>query len=496
MFTIICNDKRVPLDLVEKDYIQIGLEEFIELASDGFTVDEGVYFNLDSLVNKDLYDSLMVSFGEAAKNKLVFYKFKDQNIRLEFVIDADIKIYDDSTVKEIDENAELISEPVETDESEEETTEQVKVKTENDTSASEKSIENVDFEEESTIEEEHIIIDETLEESEDESDNSDKEIVEPIDEEVEKEPVETNNENQTMGGLKVLEDVTPAQKGQLNTDTLSRMLRFDDSSEDSIERDGKIVVFGSFKGGSGKTTTSLMSAYVWGKENPTKKVAVVDMDSQITAFVPTPTLLNFYKEYKNGNKDFKSLETSKAKSEHFTHNVDFFMIPSTSIPELVNDEKFWLTLFDLLIKNYDMIVVDTSPGSQFLIHKPTANVYKLADKLIIMVNASWFTVNSVDKQLKDLSGKRVQNTYKSEENMLDKVQVVVTRASSDPVINKFIYDEISRSAEIVAMFGNLDSIIDQMTWYQDWGELDRHKEITATLLKIMDLKGVKDGKTK
>ena len=290
------------------------------------------------------------------------------------------------------------------------------------------------------------------------------------------------------------------QGGALNTQrnldiNLSHMLKYDDydSSKPGENRKAspaKIILFGSSKGGTGKTFTCLASAYWYAKMHPTQRVALADFDIidgqiGITLTKLTPTMLDFYQLYKGGYKDFEHLNNIRVKSDKFSPNIDFYLAPSQDIPEVTNDNEFWFDVFRLLITNYDVVFFDS--GIDYIGKAPISKLYNIADKIIITCNPSINSVKSVIKQFKTLSGQRQNNVFKPADNILEKVNVVLTRVYDDDEINDIVIKTIIPFAPVIIKFGNIDDMISQIQWYQRWYLIDESKDITDALEIITNM---------
>ena len=272
---------------------------------------------------------------------------------------------------------------------------------------------------------------------------------------------------------------------------IGRILLYDDYDSGDPKKKSvpaKVILFGSSKGGSGKTFTCLISAYWYAKSHPTEKVALADFDIidgqiGITINKLTPTMQDYYKLNHNGRKEFTYLENCKVKSDNFSPNIDFYLAPSQDIPQITNDFDFWKELFELLITNYDVVFFDS--GIDYLGKAPISMLYKIADKIVITSNPSINSVKSVIKQFKTLSGQRPNNVFKRGDDILSKVNVVLTRVmESNKEINQIVESNLSKFAPVVAKFGNIDDIISQVQWYQRWYLIDKDPNITKALDKI------------
>lgn len=275
---------------------------------------------------------------------------------------------------------------------------------------------------------------------------------------------------------------------------INNMLQFDDfdigdRSKNRKAAPAKVILFGSSKGGTGKTCTCLFSAYWYAKNHPTEKIALADFDIidgqvGITINKLTPTMQDYYKLYINNRRDFISLENNKVKSDHFSPNIDFYLAPSQDIPTITNNNEFWNDIFDKLIKNYDVVFFDS--GIDYIGKLPISNLYKIADKVIITCNPSINAVKSVIKQFKTLSGQRQNNIFRPGDDILKKTGIVLTRIDkSDDSINRIVEENIKKYVPIIAEFGQIDKDISQIQWYQQWLTIDTNTAITQQLDKII-----------
>jgi cellulose biosynthesis protein BcsQ len=276
---------------------------------------------------------------------------------------------------------------------------------------------------------------------------------------------------------------------------LNNLIQNDEFDADVIKRrkkkaPAKVILFGSSKGGTGKTFTCLISAYWYAKKHPTQKVALADFDIidgqiGITINKLAPTMQDFYKLSKNGYTAFGYLENCKVKTEHFSPNIDFYLAPPQDIPQITNDTPFWNTLFETLISNYDVVFFDS--GIDYLGKAPVSQLYKIADKIIITSNPSINSTKSVLKQFKTLSGRRPNNVFKASDDILSRTNVVLTRMYDEGPINDIVINNIEIFAPVIAKFGNIDSIISEVQWYQHWYLIDQHPEIYNELEKIIEI---------
>ena len=262
------------------------------------------------------------------------------------------------------------------------------------------------------------------------------------------------------------------------------------SSRTKNRKAAKVILFGSSKGGTGKTFTCLATAYWYAKTHPTEDVALADFDIidgqiGITVNKITPTMQNYYNLYMQDQRDIDQLRNCKVKSEYFSPNLDFYLAPSQDIPQITNDTDYWTSVFKLLITNYDVVFFDS--GIDYLGKAPISQLYKIADKIIITCNPSINSVKSVIKQFKTLSGERTNPVFRAADDIMSRVNVVLTRVYENQDINEIVVTNLVRHAPVIAAFGNIDNIISRIQWYQEWTLIDTNPEITESLTEIASL---------
>lgn len=261
-----------------------------------------------------------------------------------------------------------------------------------------------------------------------------------------------------------------------------------------VEGNGaEVIIFGSSKGGTGKTFTACMSAYQFSKEHPNIRVAFADFDIidgqvSITTNQVGPTVQGFYTDYLNGKRTFSDLFKYKANTDQFSRNIDFYLAPAQDIPEITNDDEFWKTIYNLLIQNYDVVFFDT--GIDYMGKTPISDLYKVADKIIITCNTSINSVKSIIKQILTLSGKRPNNVFDASDDIISRINIVLTRVSDEyEDVNELVVNRLSRYAPIIAAFGNIDGLIYKVQWGGTWNLIDEQDDILDNLRRITDLSG-------
>lgn len=446
MYIIVSKDKRIPNDVAMFDYETWTLQEFIEKASsdEGINVDPegGIYYNIDSL-SEDIYTNLKV-YSEEGHINIVYYQFSDQNIALPFKVTEGIIKYETKPKEEVKKDIPReVKKPSVTKKENE-----IPIKKE-----------------------------------------------EPKKQEIKKEEHKKEEKNISTAGFNVINSGDINTSSEMIIPNIDNILNHDDF--DTIHKKSnspaKVILFGSSKGGTGKTFTCLISAYRYAQTHPTEKVALADFDIidgqvGITINKLTPTMYDYYKSYKRGNTSFEYLYNCKVKNDHFSPNIDFYLAPSMDIPQVTNDTDFWVNTFRQLITNYDVVFFDS--GIDYLGKAPISQLYKIADRIIITCNPSINSVKSVIKQFKTVNGTRKNDVFTPELKILDRVRVVLTRVYKNDEINNIVVTNITRFAPVVAVFGNIDDIVSKIQWFQKWDLIDKSPAITKYLDKITDLSNV------
>lgn len=253
---------------------------------------------------------------------------------------------------------------------------------------------------------------------------------------------------------------------------------------------GKIILFGSSKGGTGKTFTSIISAYRYSKQNPNKRIAFADFDIidgqvGITIHQNRFSLYDYYKKYqeKEGNTEFSDIYSIKVNSPKFPNNIDFYLGPKDVI---IKDENFWNDVIAKLIENYDIVFFDS--GIDYLNYKAISTLYKIADKIVLVSSTSIKSVSSVTKQIKKLKGEIENSEFTKEDNLGKKLNIVLTQVDPEDAANvsiKNIFD--NNNIPILAVFGNINKYISKAEWYQEWEVFDDKEGINNALDKITEL---------
>lgn len=443
-YLIITKDRRIPDDAKNFNYSVLTKEQFVAGANseEGIEIEGGIFYNIDS-IDQNIY----MAIKDAMDIPITYYKFSDQNVNLGFEIEEEIKVY---TVAQ----PQPVVQP---------------------TPPPQPEVSQVVQPTQPT------------------------QPVQPTQPTVKPDPIPpqtTRPQNPTppkVGDLDVVSDPNTNydpnilhERDLINSLEEPWILDRDENNKDD-PKVAKVILFGSSKGGTGKTFTCLLSAYRYAKTHPRERIALADFDIidgqvGITISKTNPTLLDFYKQYKGGFTDYKYLNNCIVKSEKFSPNLDFYLAPPMDIPEVTNNTKFWQDVFELLLTNYDTVFFDS--GIDYLGKPPISKLYIIADKIILTSNTSINSVKSIVRQLQTLSGMRKNDVFKPDYHILDRVNLVLTRVSSDNATNDLVIQTLSKYAPIVAAFGNIDDQISKTQWYQQWNIWDYEEKVNKYLDKI------------
>lgn len=504
MYIVVSNDtrkERIPKELIENN-VQVELwtaQEFIERATmdDGLSIDEGIFYDA-SILTEDIYEALKPF--ESSDTNLIYYRFED-TAEPSFHMDTDVVVYQVPKAKSvqdfIDENPisqpkieEVIVEPKIIPTPEPEITKPTLTKTPEVTVPKVEPVIN-NIPQQSVIPQPPVIPQmPTIQQAVVQQPTIPQPVIQPT-------PVIPNNtQSFNIKPNSYTDNHTSKFTNKIERMNIDNILQHDDyDSESSYKRakkkaPAKVILFGSSKGGTGKTFTCLCSAYWYAKNHPNQKIALADFDIidgqiGITINKLTPTLQEYYKLYRSGHKDFNYLENCKVKSDHFGPNIDFYLAPSQDIPQVTNDVDFWNEVFQTLIMNYDIVFFDS--GIDYLGKTPISQLYKIADKIIITSNPSINSTKSIIKQFKTLSGQRINGVFKPNDDILSRTNVVLTRVYDNTTINEIVETNLKKYAPVIAKFGNIDDVISEVQWYQRWDLIDKTEEIYEQLDEIIKL---------
>lgn len=255
--------------------------------------------------------------------------------------------------------------------------------------------------------------------------------------------------------------------------------------EEINNKEGEVYATGSSKGGGGKTSTCVLGARRYAKQNPHKKVAIADfdlLDGQlgITIHKIGPTLYDYYsKSWNKGDRDFSYMENYHVNADNFPSNLDFYLAPKDVI---IKDQKFWDNVFVNLIKNYDRIYFDT--GISYLEYEPIYKLYKIADKVILTSSTSIKSVASVKKQISKLKGLNKNEIFTKEDEMEKTLNLVITQALPDSPINQQVIETFENDINILGIFPSMIKKFEEAEYYGNWKVFDDSKLVNSILDRI------------
>jgi hypothetical protein len=233
-----------------------------------------------------------------------------------------------------------------------------------------------------------------------------------------------------------------------------------------------------------------MAVKNYAMSHPTERIAVADfdiIDGQLGALIGSisPTLAGFYKQYKAGNKDFNYLHNCRVKSDGFGANVDFYLAMPMAFEEVTRDSEFWDTVFKELIMHYDVVFFDT--GIDYMNIQPITKIYKIVDRLILTTNTSVPSVKSMMKQLQALNGSRKNLRFSKEDGILEKTRLVITRATKNKDLLKYIVNLFKPLVKVGAIFGTMEDMIERVSWYHDWNVIKNNESLCKYLTALCEL---------
>lgn len=253
---------------------------------------------------------------------------------------------------------------------------------------------------------------------------------------------------------------------------------------------GRIITFGSAKGGSGKTFTSIITAYYYAKDHPNEKVCILDLDveePQVGIAIKTlmPTVKGFYADYSVGNDEFEYLKKCRVNTHNylmnkaFPSNLDFYLTPREIHP--IRDEDFWQCVMKRLFSNYDMVILDT--GTTYTETDAIISAYKVADKVNLVTMANLASTVTVGEQVKRLTGEIENNVYTPEDEIEGKINLVVTNTTDSRVCQSII-TKLNEECPIIATFGNLSDKINDIQILGKWDMFDNNQAFREGMRNI------------
>lgn len=267
----------------------------------------------------------------------------------------------------------------------------------------------------------------------------------------------------------------------------------EESDSGDEKKDAKVFVFGSSKGGTGKTFTAIISTYRYAKTHPHQKIALIDfdiIDGQVGISIHkiNPTLKKYYTEYQKGYKDYRTMKEYAVKANPpYPQNVDFFLAPSNG--SSITNYQFWLNVIKNACENYDVVVFDT--GIDYINLPPISFVYKAADKILLVTTTSIKSVNSVTKQIGRLKGEIPsrdqfgEEVFSAEDNIAPHLNVIITQMQKTNRMNEMIYSQLAEKANVIATFGIITDSISKAEFYGAWDVFDKNDGINRALDDIM-----------
>lgn len=110
---IVSKDKRVPIDAKKYNYIFLTKDQFVEGAGseDGIEIEEGLFYNIDSL-DKTIYEGIK----NGVDIPITYYKFIDQHIQLDFIVEEGIKEYNNNSYEVLEKDTQDLKSKKEVDE--------------------------------------------------------------------------------------------------------------------------------------------------------------------------------------------------------------------------------------------------------------------------------------------------------------------------------------------------------------------------------------------
>lgn len=299
-----------------------------------------------------------------------------------------------------------------------------------------------------------------------------------------------NSENREiatiLAGEELEEETTPTQ--ELEPAKIEKNDYHPIEDETESDRLGQVVAVTSSKGGSGKSTVaiSLATYLAHSSENSViekiaekpLKVIVVDLDvrdGQVGFLTGNmkPTVLHM----RSQGISNMTLEQSKIHSDRL--KVDLLLAPKR--PRLSDDTpaEFYLELIQLLKKNYDYIILDTSVNYLDPLLENVA--YPIADQIIFVTDIVVNSVYSMTRWIQEVT--RPQ----SKQGMgipINKIGIVVNKSISNVNMSG---QKIARSAlgiPVITVIPNNAKLIAHAANLQQMESVLRHNDIRIAIRRL------------
>ena len=153
----------------------------------------------------------------------------------------------------------------------------------------------------------------------------------------------------------------------------------------------KVIGFSIFKGGTGKSTSAVHTAYTLAKRG--KKVLLIDLDQQASATrymdLEPDRAPNLYQVFMGTVQPGTAIQKSKFGVDVLTSNV--MMAAIEEAMELGKDEGKLSEIMTPLRARYDFIILDTPPGKAML----SFNALIAADLILVPAAAERMAIDGV-----------------------------------------------------------------------------------------------------
>jgi pilus assembly protein CpaE len=184
-------------------------------------------------------------------------------------------------------------------------------------------------------------------------------------------------------------------------------------------REGKLIVVCSAKGGVGKTILSVNLAVCLAKKN--KKVTVIDGDFQ---FGDVNLAMDLHDTFsiKDVVEDVDKMDEIKLAPFLAKHQSGVHVLAAPARPEyadMITDESLEKTIRLLLAMN-EYVIVDTGVG----FYENSLNFLEKADKLLVVTNLEMATIKNTKRMLETIE----MLGYK------EKVEIVINRSTMESVL--------------------------------------------------------------
>lgn len=292
------------------------------------------------------------------------------------------------------------------------------------------------------------------------------------------------------GGLaakRIIRESLPDKYFESVSDPLNDFEKFDDTDDDEevylpeSKGAGKVIAVTSSKGGSGKSTVSiLLGTYLaqaseiseqLGLENRKLKVCLVDLDTRDGQLgflnkASKPTIVNIVEENANLGEHSEVSEQAIAKGIFSSPNLKADFIFAAKRPRYAKNvsPNFYAAVVQKLREMYDIVILDTSVNyTDDLLEKVA---YPLADQILFVTDMGISSIYGMARWIKETTMSKETGSAGIDKN---KIAVIVNKALTNVEITE---ENIENAALGIPVIAFLPSVPELITYAANTNQLN------------------------